>query len=106
MYQNSPQLAKPAFAISNLLLFCAGMLCFYRWVQPARKGARAVVWVWLIMESVNVVAHFMWAALIGGYNPGLATVILFVPLIIYLGYSMWRVSRQGVAGQLIETDRT
>lgn len=50
-------------------------------------------------------AHFVWAVLIRGYNPGLATVMLFVPMLIYPGYCMWRVSPQGVAEQLIEPDR-
>jgi hypothetical protein len=92
IYQDAPHLAKPAFAISNALLFCAGLLCFYYWVRPARKGAQTVVWVWIILEAFNVVAHFVWAVLIRGYNPGLATVILFVPVLIYLSYSMRRVS--------------
>ena len=92
IYGDAPHLAKPAFAISNVLLFCAGMLCLYYWVQPARKGARRVIWVWVIIESVNVVAHIVWAFLIRGYNPGLATVVLFVPVLIYLSRCLWRVS--------------
>src|ERR1051325_102042 len=97
LYRDTPLLAKPAFAISNTLLFFAGLICFYYWVRPARKGARTVVWAWIVLESVNVIAHFVWAFLIRGYNPGLATVILFVPVLIYLSYLMTRVSRYGVA---------
>lgn len=93
IYQDAPHLAKPAFAISNVLLFLIGLTCFYYWVRPAGERARTVVWVWIILESVNVIAHFVWAILIGGYNPGLATVILFVPVLIYLTRLMRRVSR-------------
>src|SRR6266446_3276848 len=91
LYQNAPYLAKPAFVISNASLVLIGLGCFYYWVQPARKGARAVVWVWLIMESLNVTAHLVWAILIGGYNPGLVSGVLFVPVLIYLFYLMRRV---------------
>jgi len=105
LYQDAPHLAKLAFAISNALLFCAGMICLYYWVQPARKGARTIIWVWIIIESINVIAHLVWAVLIWGYNPGLATVILFVPVLIYLSHCMWRVSPRGVAEQLIQPDR-
>ena len=105
IYQDAPHLAKPAFAISNALLFFAGLICFYYWVRPARKGARTVVWVWIVLESVNVIAHFVWAFLIRGYNPGLATVILFVPVLIYLSHLMRCVSSQGVAERPIEPDR-
>jgi hypothetical protein len=106
IYQDVSDLAKPAFVISNVLLFCAGMICLYYWVQPARKGARTVIWVWITIEAFNVIVHFVWAVLIRGYDPGLATVILFVPVLIYLGNCMWRVSPKGVAEQLIEPDRT
>lgn len=105
LYQDAPLLAKPAFAISNALLFLAGLICFYYWVRPARKGARTVVWVWIVLESVNVIAHFVWAFLIRGYNPGLATAILFMPVLIYLSQLMRRVSSPGVAEQLIQPDR-
>ena len=74
-------------------------------MQPVRKGARTIIWVWIIIESFNVIAHFVWAALIRGYNPGLVTVILFVPMLIYLSHLMRRVSSKGVAEQLIEPDR-
>lgn len=101
IYKDAPHLAKPAFALSNVLLFCAGLACLYYWVQPARKGARTVVRVWIIIESINVVAHFVWAVLIGGYNPGLWTVVLFVPVLIYLSYCLRRVSTEGVTEQLV-----
>jgi hypothetical protein len=105
LYQNAPNLAKPAFAIFNALLVLMGMVCFYYWVQPARKGARVVVWVWIVIESLNVVAHLVWAVLIGAYNPGLVTAVLFVPVLIYLSYSMRRISSYGVAEQIAGPER-
>ncbi|HEX8473004.1 MAG TPA: HXXEE domain-containing protein [Pyrinomonadaceae bacterium] len=104
IYQDAPLLAKPAFAISNALLFLAGLICFYYWVRPAKKGARMVVWVWIVMEFLNVIAHCVWAVLIRGYNPGLVTGILFMPVLIYLTYLTRRISAQGGAEQLIELD--
>ena len=105
LYHDAPHLAKPAFVISNALLFCAGLVCFYYWVQPARRGEKIVIWIWMIIESINIIGHCVWAILIGGYNPGLASVMLFVPVLIYLSYCMRRVSRQGVAEQLIQPER-
>ena len=91
IYQGLPNLTKPAFAISNLFLFLIGLSCFYYWIKPERKGARTVIWVWIVMESFNAIAHFVWAILIRGYNPGLVTGILFVPLLIYLWHLMRRI---------------
>lgn len=105
LYRDAPALAEPAFAISNAILFCAGLACFYYWVRPARERARTVVRVWVILESANVIAHLVWAVIIGGYNPGLATAVLFVPVLIYLSYLMQRVPVRGVAEQHIEPDQ-
>ena|ERR1044072_5472393 len=91
LYREAPHLAKPAFTIANVLLILVGLICYYYWVRPARERARSVVWVWIILESVNVIAHFMWAILIRGYNPGLATVVLFAPVLIYLIVLMRRI---------------
>lgn len=88
LYESAPQLAKPAFALSNCLLVLIGFFSFYYWVRPARKGVRTVVWVWIIAESFNVIAHLLWALSIGGYNPGLVTGIMFVPVLAYLSYLM------------------
>jgi hypothetical protein len=88
LYENAPQLAKPAFAISNFCLVLIGLACFSYWVRSARKGAHTVVWIWIILEAGNVLAHLVWASLIGGYNPGLVTTLIFLPVLGYLVYSM------------------
>ena len=90
LYQDAPSLAKPAFAISNALLFFAGLGCFFYWVKPAKKNAQLVVWIWIVVEAINVLAHILWASIAGAYNPGLATAVLFVPVLAYLSYSMSR----------------
>jgi hypothetical protein len=105
LYQKAPYLAKPAFAIANAVLILVGFICFYYWVQPGRRGATVVVWIWIIMESLNVVAHSVWAVSIGGYNPGFLTALLFVPVLIYLCYLMRQVSANGVAKQLVGRER-
>jgi len=90
VYRNAPHLAAPAFVIFNLLLVLAGFICFLRWVRPNQRGARAVVWFWIGLETLNAVAHCVWAILIGGYNPGLVTGLGFVPVVAYLSYQLWR----------------
>jgi len=89
LYRNAPQLARPAFIFFNVLLVAAGMICFL-WVRPGRRGARTIVWVWVVLESSNLLAHLVWAILIRGYNPGLITVIGFAPLVAYLSYQFRR----------------
>ena len=95
LYGEAPHLARPAFLISNLLLILAGLLCFHLVVRTARKGASTVVWIWVVVESFNVIAHLAWALLIRGYNPGLVTGILLVPVLARLSYLMWRAPSYG-----------
>jgi hypothetical protein len=89
VYQDAPNLAKPAFVVFNALLIFTGLFCFYHWVRPARKGAKLVVWVSITIESFNVMAHVVWAILVREYNPGLVSGILFVPIVAYLSYLVW-----------------
>src|SRR5258708_28349733 len=96
LYQDVPYLAKPAFVIFNASLVLIGLACFYFWVPPARKGARVVVRIWIILESLNVAAHLVWAGIVGGYVPGLWTAVLFMPVLIYLFYLMRRLSSSRV----------
>ena len=88
LYRSAPHLARPAFAVANVFLVAAGVACWFYWVRPARRGARAVVWAWVGGEAFNVVAHCAWAVMIGGYNPGLATGLGFVPALVYLSYRL------------------
>ena len=97
VYRNATHLARPAFILANLILVLVGFACLFRWVWPAKRGAETVVWVWIGVESFNVIAHCVWAVLIRGYNPGLVTGLGFVPVVVYLIYLLWRVPPHAVA---------
>jgi hypothetical protein len=88
LYRNAPSLASPAFIVFNSILVSAGFISLFYWVWPARRGAKTVVWVWVGIETFNVVAHCVWAIVIRGYNPGLVTGVVFVPVLTYLIYLM------------------
>jgi hypothetical protein len=90
IYRNAPAIAQPAFVLANSLLVLVGFVCLFRWVWPARRGAKAVAWVWAGAEALNVIAHCVWAISIRGYNPGLVTGLGFVPVVAYLIYLLKR----------------
>lgn len=102
MYRNTPGLAKSAFVAFNLLLVLFGFFCFFRWVRPAREGARVVVWVWVGIQLATVAAHVIWAVSTWGYHPGLATVVVTAPVSSYLGYALWRVPSTPPPNKLLE----
>lgn len=97
LYRNAPHLARPAFIMFNALLVLVGLTCLFRWVWPARRGARTVVWAWIGGEAINALAHLVWAILIRGYNPGLMTGLGFVPVVVYLSYLLRRPPSHAVA---------
>jgi hypothetical protein len=97
LYRSAPHLARPAFIIFNVLLLIIGLICLFRWVWPARRGARTVVWVWVAAEASNAVAHATWAVLILGYNPGLVTGLGFVPVVAYLSWLLTRAPTHAAA---------
>ncbi len=90
VFQHAPDLAKPAFVASNLLLNLFGFICFFYWVRPARQAARRIIWLWVGIQLATVAGHFIWAMKARGYHPGLVTLPLFVPLIIYVVYRLRR----------------
>ena len=97
VYRNAPHLARPAFILANSILVLVGFVCLFCWVWPGKRGAKTVVWVWIGVESFNLIAHCVWAVLIRAYNPGLVTGLGFVPVVVYLIYLLWRVPPRAVA---------
>lgn len=67
--------ADPAtgFLIANLALILLGLTC---WAIPMRRDlrtARALAWIWALLEFANGIGHVAFALNAGGYFPGVAT---------------------------------
>ena len=105
IYQDAPESARLAFITFNLLLFLFGLACFFYDVRPAGNGAKTVIWIWIAIQLATLAAHVIWAILIGGYNPGLATAPLFVPVVIYLIYWLRRVSLMPPSNKSLDARR-
>ena len=73
------------FLIANACLVAFGLWC---WAVPVRSGwssARSLLWVWVVIEIGNGVAHPAFAIARGGYFPGLITAPLLLALAAWLG---------------------
>ena len=77
----SPSDPVVGFLVINIGLFAVGLLCHFMVVRPARPGARAVIWFWVLLESANGVFHTLWAATNQAYRPGLTTALVFLVLV-------------------------
>lgn len=79
-----PGFARPGFVVFNTLLALFGLWCFLSNVRPGTKSARDWVWIWVVIELFNGLAHAVWAIVARGYVPGLATSPILFGLAAYL----------------------
>lgn len=69
------------FAVTNSVLIGFGLWCYAARIRPGLRGARALAWLWAVLEILNGIAHFGLALAAGGYFPGVAT----APLLLAAG---------------------
>src|SRR5262245_36799593 len=79
----------------GFLIFNASLVAFGLWcvLGPVRRGAgaaRALAWLWAVLELGNGLAHVAWAASAGAYRPGLATAPLLLALASLLAWQLRR----------------
>ena len=79
-----PGLTRPGFIIFNTILALFGLWCFFSSVRPGTRSARDWVWIWVVIELFNGLAHPVWATATRGYVPGLATSPILFALAAYL----------------------
>ena len=74
---------KTGFIIINVGLFIVLMLT---WLTTFTKSnsARALLWLWTVLEFINGVGHSVWAIIERSYVPGVATAPILIILALYL----------------------
>jgi hypothetical protein len=76
------------FVVGNLLLVSFGVWCV---LWPIRRGwaaAPLLMWIWVIIETVNGIGHPAWSLSQGGYTQGLATAPILLVLAVILGWKL------------------
>jgi len=71
------------FLVINIGLVAFGMLCLWP-VLAGWRGARGLMWFWVVIELINGVGHPAWSTIQGGYTPGLATSVPLLVLAVLL----------------------
>ena len=74
---------KAGFIIINVSLFIVLMMT---WLSTFSKSfsARGILWLWVILETINGIGHSVWAIIERAYVPGLATAEILLFLALYL----------------------
>jgi hypothetical protein len=72
------------FVILNVALVAFGVWCV---LWPVRRGwpsATGLIWLWVVIETINGVGHPLWSLRQGGYTPGVFTAPILLVLALYL----------------------
>lgn len=77
------------FLFLNLCIVAFGVWCYCWPVRRHWAVATAILWLWIVVETINGVVHPLWSLIQGGYTPGVITAI---PLFVIATYLMRLVS--------------
>ena len=73
-----------AFVILNVALLAFGAWCLMWPVRRNWPSATALMWLWVVIETMNGVGHPLWSLRQGGYTPGVLTAPILLVLGLYL----------------------
>jgi hypothetical protein len=76
------------FIILNAALVGFGVWCLLWPVRRAWPSAAGLMWVWVVIETINGVGHPLWSLRQGGYTPGVLTAPILLVLALYLGVQL------------------
>ena len=85
------------FIVINTSLVVFGFWCFLWPVRRQWPSATALIWFWIVIETVNGIGHPLWSMQQGGYTPGLATAPALLVLALALIWQLRAADRSPMA---------
>jgi uncharacterized protein with HXXEE motif len=72
------------FVSLNICIVAFGVWCYFFPVRHRWPAATAILWGWIVVETINGIVHPVWSVIQGGYTPGVVTSLMLSPLALYL----------------------
>ena len=72
------------FISINICIVACGVWCYFWPVRRQWSVAGAILWGWIVVETINGIVHPVWSLIQGGYTPGVVTALILSPLALYL----------------------
>ena len=73
------------FIFLNVCIVAFGLWCYFWPVRKQWPIALPLLWLWIVVETINGMVHPLWSVVQRGYTPGAVTaVLLLFPLALYL----------------------
>jgi hypothetical protein len=82
-----------AFLFLNVCIVAFGVWCYFWPVRRQWSVAPTILWLWIIVETINGLVHPLWSIRQGGYTPGVVTAVILLGLAVYLAKLVTRPSR-------------
>jgi hypothetical protein len=73
-----------AFLFLNVCIVTFGAWCCFWPVRRQWSVAPAILWLWIVVETINGLVHPLWSIRQGGYTPGVVTSVILLFLAVYL----------------------
>ena len=74
-----------AFLVINVAIVAFGVWCLLWPVRRRWPSAVGLMWVWVVIETINGVGHPLWSLRQGAYTPGVITAPILLVVALYLG---------------------
>lgn len=79
------------FLFLNICLVAFGAWCYFWPVRRRWSIAPSILWLWIVVETINGIVHPLWSVLQGGYTPGVVT----APILLLLAMSLAMIVTRG-----------
>ena len=76
------------FLILNCALVAFGVWCLLVPVRRRWPSAVGLMWVWIVIETINGIGHPLWSLRQSGYTPGVLTAPILLVLALYLAFQL------------------
>ena len=73
---------ETGFIIINVTFISLSLL--YWWAVLKKKSSSGLIWLWVVLEILNIIGHFSWTIYEKAYTPGVITAIILLLLVVYL----------------------
>src|ERR1043165_4287970 len=83
------------FLFLNVFLFAFGAWCYFGPVRRRWAIATPILWLWIVVETINGIGHPLWCVLQRGYVAGVITAPALLALALYLAKQVLASSGRG-----------
>jgi hypothetical protein len=77
-----------AFIVLNAAIVALGVWSLVWPVRRNRASARVIMWIWIVIETINGIVHLSWSIQQGGYTPGVVTAPALLASAVYLAMQL------------------